>query len=81
MKLVSDMKEFLILNDFPSVNDSISERSNAFQKMINETDQQLLNLKQDLALNLFELDCPPTRTILGDESRHISRKWSNALFL
>ncbi|XP_020613412.1 mediator of RNA polymerase II transcription subunit 22-like [Orbicella faveolata] len=56
MKLVSDMKEFLILNDFPSVNASISERSNTFQEMTNQTDQQLLNLKQELALNLFELE-------------------------
>ena len=56
MKLVSDMKEFLILNDFPSVNTSISERSNAVQEIINQTDQQLLTLKQELAFNLFELE-------------------------
>lgn len=56
MKLVSDMKEFLILNDFPSVNTNISERSNALQELTNQTDQQLLNLKQDFALNLFELE-------------------------
>lgn len=56
MKLVSDMKEFLILNDFPSVNTSISERSNALQEVNNVTDQQLLTLKQELAVNLFELE-------------------------
>lgn len=56
MKLVSDMKEFLILNDFPSVNTSISERSNALQEINNVTDQQLLSLKQELAVNLFELE-------------------------
>ena len=56
MKLVSDMKEFLILNDFPSVNTSISERSNALQEIINQTDQQLLTFKQELAFNLFELE-------------------------
>ncbi|XP_067056161.1 mediator of RNA polymerase II transcription subunit 22-like [Acropora muricata] len=56
MKLVSDMKEFLILNDFPSVNTSISERSNALQEINNVTDQQLLTLKQELAVNLFELE-------------------------
>ena len=56
MKLVSDMKEFLILNDFPSVNTSISERSNALQEINNITDQQLLTLKQELAINLFELE-------------------------
>lgn len=56
MKLVSDMKKFLILNDFPSVNTRISERSNALQEIINQTDQQLLTLKQELAVNLFELE-------------------------
>ena len=56
MKLVSDMKEFLILNDFASVNTSIIERSNALQEIINQTDQQLLTLKQELAFNLFELE-------------------------
>jgi len=56
MKLVSDMKEFLILNDFPSVNNSISERSNAIQEITNQADQQLLTLKQELAVNLFELE-------------------------
>ncbi|XP_068695873.1 mediator of RNA polymerase II transcription subunit 22-like [Montipora foliosa] len=56
MKLVSDMKEFLILNDFPSVNTSISERSNAIQEINTLTDQQLLTLKQELTVNLFELE-------------------------
>ena len=56
MKLVSDMKEFLILNDFASVNTSIIERSNALQEIINQTDQQLLTLKQELAVYLFELE-------------------------
>ena len=56
MKLVSDMKEFLILNDFPSVNTSISERSNILQEITNNTDHQLLAIKQELAVLLFELE-------------------------
>lgn len=56
MKLVSDMKEFLILNDFPSVNTSISERSNILQEITNNTDHQLLTIKQELAVLLFELE-------------------------
>jgi len=50
------MKEFLILNDFPSVNTSITERSNALQEISNQTDQQLLALKQELAAHLSELE-------------------------
>ena len=33
MKLVSDLKQYLILNDFPSVNDAISQNSNMFKEM------------------------------------------------
>ena len=33
MKLVSDLKQYLILNDFPSVNDAISQNSNMFKDM------------------------------------------------
>lgn len=50
------MKEFLILNDFPSVNTSITERSNALQEISIQTDQQLLALKQELVVNLSELE-------------------------
>ena len=50
------MKEFLILNDFPSVNISITERSKALQEVSNQTDQQLLVLKQELAVNLSDLE-------------------------
>ena len=53
MKLVSDMKKFLILNDFPSVNTSIAEQSNALQEIINQTDQQLLTLKQEVTDDLL----------------------------
>ena len=33
MKLVSDLKQYLILNDFPSVNDAIASNSNMFKEM------------------------------------------------
>ena len=33
MKLVSDLKQYLILNDFPSVNEAISQNSNMFKDM------------------------------------------------
>ena len=53
---MSDVKEFLILNDFPSVNTSITERSNVLQEISNQTDQQLLVLKQELAVYLSDLE-------------------------
>ena len=33
MKLVSDLKIYLILNDFPNVNEAISSNSNMFKEM------------------------------------------------
>ena len=41
MKLVSDLKQYLILNDFPSVNEAISQNSNMFKDM-----QVLINWMQ-----------------------------------
>ena len=38
MKLVSDLKQYLILNDFPSVNEAISQNSNMFKEMQVNTD-------------------------------------------
>lgn len=56
MKLVSDIKEFLILNDFPSVNESISERTSRLSNMQQQTDKQLMNLKEDIAITLYGLE-------------------------
>ena len=56
MKLVSDLKVFLILNDFPSVNDSISNKTQLYKRMQNELDDKLLNLRDELATDLYELE-------------------------
>jgi len=56
MKLVSDLKQYLILNDFPSVNDAISQNSNMFKDMQASCDRNLTALRDDLATDLFELE-------------------------
>ena len=56
MKLVSDIKEFLVLNDFPSVNESILERTSELPTFENHTDSQLLAIKEDLSRSLYELE-------------------------
>jgi mediator of RNA polymerase II transcription subunit 22 len=33
MKLISDIKQYLILNDFPSVNEAISDNSKRFLEL------------------------------------------------
>jgi len=56
MKLVSDLKQYLILNDFPSVNEAISQNSNMFKEMQASCDRNLTALRDDLATDLFELE-------------------------
>ena len=56
MKLVSDLKQFLILNDFPSVNESISNKTQLYKHMQNDLDSKLLGLRDELATHLYELE-------------------------
>jgi len=56
MKLVSDLKIYLILNDFPNVNEAISSNSNMFKEMQSSCDRNLTSLRDDLATDLFELE-------------------------
>uniref|UniRef100_T1J9Y9 Mediator of RNA polymerase II transcription subunit 22 n=1 Tax=Strigamia maritima TaxID=126957 RepID=T1J9Y9_STRMM len=56
MKLVSDIKQYLILNDFPSVNEAITQNSQLFKAMQAECDSKLMALRDDMAADLFELE-------------------------
>lgn len=56
MKLISDMKQFLVLNDFPHVNDSIMQHSNFCRQMQNKIDATLLLLRDDMSNELFEME-------------------------
>lgn len=56
MKLVSDLKQFLILNDFPSVNDSISHNTQTYKDYQSSIDKKLMNLRDEMAADLYELE-------------------------
>uniref|UniRef100_H3CBE7 Mediator of RNA polymerase II transcription subunit 22 n=1 Tax=Tetraodon nigroviridis TaxID=99883 RepID=H3CBE7_TETNG len=56
MKLVSDLKQFLILNDFPSVNDAISLQNQQLRSLQEECDKKLISLRDEIAIDLFELE-------------------------
>ncbi|KAL5011301.1 hypothetical protein ScPMuIL_009852 [Solemya velum] len=56
LKLVSDLKQFLILNDFPSVNESISQKTQMYKQMQNSSDTKLLTLRDEMADVLYELE-------------------------
>ncbi|KAK3509469.1 hypothetical protein QTP70_035124 [Hemibagrus guttatus] len=56
MKLVSDLKQFLILNDFPSVNEAISLRNQQLRTLQEECDKKLISLRDEIAVDLYELE-------------------------
>ncbi len=56
MKLISDMKQFLILNDFPTVNETIAQNSRMFLGVQTNCDKMLVNLRDELATDLYELE-------------------------
>ena len=56
LKLVSDIKQYLILNDFPSVNEAIAHNSNVFRSMQQESDKKLQDLRDDIISDLYELE-------------------------
>jgi mediator of RNA polymerase II transcription subunit 22 len=55
-KLVSELKEFLVLNDFPSLNESISQRRSELQQMQVKTDQSLKQLRDELSAHLHDME-------------------------
>eukprot|EP00088_Acartia_fossae_P022010 TRINITY_DN23328_c0_g1_i1.p1 TRINITY_DN23328_c0_g1~~TRINITY_DN23328_c0_g1_i1.p1 ORF type:complete len:145 (-),score=31.69 TRINITY_DN23328_c0_g1_i1:131-565(-) len=56
MKLVSDLKQYLILNDFPSVNEAIAQNSKEFKKIQASCDRKLTEMRDEMATHLFELE-------------------------
>ena len=56
MKLVSDIKQFLILNDFRTVNEAIHRNTDMYHQTQRSLDQKLLELRDDIAADLYELE-------------------------
>ena len=56
MKLVSDLKQYLILNDFHSVNEAIITNSQLYRTMQQENDKRLVDLRDDMATELYDLE-------------------------
>ncbi|CAG7733612.1 unnamed protein product [Allacma fusca] len=56
MKLVADIKQYLILNDFPSVNEAIVQNSLLFKQKQMECDRKLMTLRDDMAADMYDLE-------------------------
>ncbi|XP_003740714.1 mediator of RNA polymerase II transcription subunit 22 [Galendromus occidentalis] len=56
VRLIADIKQYLILNDFPFINDSIQASSQKFCSVQQDCDQRLMALRDDMASELYELE-------------------------
>ncbi|XP_030063597.1 mediator of RNA polymerase II transcription subunit 22 isoform X2 [Microcaecilia unicolor] len=56
MKLVSDLKQFLILNDFPLVNEAINQRNQQLRSLQEDCDKKLVALRDEISIDLYELE-------------------------
>jgi len=56
MKLVSDIKQYLILNDFHSVNEAITANSQLFRSTQADCDRKLMQLRDEMAMDLYDLE-------------------------
>ncbi|XP_070581937.1 mediator of RNA polymerase II transcription subunit 22-like [Ptychodera flava] len=56
MKLTADIKQFLILNDFPSVNEAIAHRTQYLKSAQAEYDRKLMQLRDEVAIDLYDVE-------------------------
>lgn len=56
MKLISDIKEFLILNDFPTINMSLQMRVKQLKTIEDETKKKLWQLREQVNDDLRTLE-------------------------
>lgn len=56
LKLVSDIKQFLVLNDFHSVNDAISNSSAIYINTKQDRDAKMMTLRDELSGDLYDLE-------------------------
>ncbi|XP_060126525.1 mediator of RNA polymerase II transcription subunit 22 isoform X2 [Zootoca vivipara] len=47
---------FLILNDFPSVNEAINQRNQQLRSLQEECDKKLIALRDEISIDLYELE-------------------------
>ena len=68
MKLVSDLKIYLILNDFPNVNEAISSNSSMFKEMqVKLTKLRRYVISISNFISLFQTSCDRNLTSLRDD--------------
>lgn len=56
LRLTAELKTFLILNDFPSVNKHVEEQNQSLNEIANRRKDQLVSLRDEFAVALHDLE-------------------------
>eukprot|EP00057_Strongylocentrotus_purpuratus_P020580 XP_011675054.1 PREDICTED: mediator of RNA polymerase II transcription subunit 22-like [Strongylocentrotus purpuratus] len=56
ISLVADIKQFLILNDFPLANENIEKRARFLGNVQNNVDSKIVQLRDELSNDLYEIE-------------------------
>lgn len=56
LKLIWDIKQYLIINDFPLINETISNKSKSDYSKVGEMDSKLTTLRDEISNELFDLE-------------------------
>lgn len=56
MKLISEVKQYVILNDFSQINDSIKAQVDYSAKVINKIDVHIMQIRDEMANELNDLE-------------------------
>ncbi|XP_054770545.1 mediator of RNA polymerase II transcription subunit 22-like [Lytechinus pictus] len=56
ISLVADIKQFLILNDFPLANENIEKRARFLSNVQNNVDSKIMQLRDELSNDLYEIE-------------------------
>lgn len=56
MKLIWDIKQYIIINDFPLINETIKHTGDQYRKEVDDIDFKLMALRDEMSSELYELE-------------------------
>ena len=56
MKLIWDIKQYIIINDFPLINETIKHTGDQYRKEVDDIDFKLMALRDEMSNELYELE-------------------------
>ena len=56
MKLIWDIKQYIIINDFPLINETIKHTGDQYRKEVDDIDFKLMALRDEMSNELYDLE-------------------------